>query len=218
MNKDAITVHAMFPIAHHQTQTTSRIHADTVLLARGRAIARAGCEMAGWRIHDTISARTCESSESLQLLVLDHSITGCTFLSLGYLRNAFIYSFPPPLASTTADVPSIAVKEWNTRPSESEIFHTIGLRPFESTLFNPPPSQPLIGPPVLPVQDQNQEDSPQPPKKRLKINLDEGPIDELIPPVQVHLAHILTLLTTIHQAPLHPCPFRRRNFIVTFTT
>lgn len=161
MEKDAITVHAMFPVAHHQTQTASHIHdADIVLLSRGRAIARAGCEMAGWRTHDTRSVRD------------------------RFIRNAFTYVFPPPLASTTADVPPSAVKEWNTRPSESEIFSTNSLQPFESTLFNPLPSQPLIGQPAVPVQDRNQHrlnDPPQPPKKRMKVNVDVGPLDELIP-------------------------------------
>ncbi|KAI9464004.1 hypothetical protein BJY52DRAFT_1184414 [Lactarius psammicola] len=159
MNKDAITVHAMFSMTHHQThpsQTASHIHsADPILLARGRTIARAGCGLSGWRTHDTISARDC------------------------FLRNAFTYVFSPPLASTTADVPSSAVKEWNTRPSESEICSTASLRPFESTLVSPP-----LGHPVVPVQDRYQhwlDDSPQPPKKRMKVNVDMGPLDELIP-------------------------------------
>ena len=118
-------------------------------------------------------------------------------LILGFLRNAFTYVFPPPIASTTANAPSSAVKEWNTRPSESEIFSTISLRPFESTLFNPPPS-PLIGHPAVPVQGQNQhllDDPPQHPKKRTKVNVDIGPLDELIPLVhnpssaRSHLTH-----------------------------
>ena len=116
-------------------------------------------------------------------------------LILGFLRNAFTYVFPPPMASTTANAPSSAVEEWNTRPSESEIFSTISLRPFESTLFNPPPS-PLIGPPALPVRGQNQhllDDPPQPPKKRTKVDI--VPLDGLIPLVhdpsssRPHLTH-----------------------------
>ena len=119
----------------------------------------------------------------------------CTSLFLGFLRNPFTYVFSPPLASTKADVPSSAVKEWDTRPSESEIFSTAGLQPFESTLVSPPP-QPSIGRPAAPVQDRNQawlNDPPQPPKKRMKV--DVGPLDELIPLVhdpssaRSHLAH-----------------------------
>ena len=118
-------------------------------------------------------------------------------LILGFLRNAFTYVLPPPMASTTADASSSAVKEWSTRPSGSEIFSTIGLQPFESTLVNTPPS-PLIGYPAIPVQGQNPhclDDPPQPPKKRTKVSLDIGPLDELIPLVhdppsaRSHLTH-----------------------------
>jgi hypothetical protein len=196
MNKDAITVHAMFPTAHYQThpsQTASHIHdADTVvLLARARTIAHAGCWMAGWRTGYAIS--DCKYSESRASRA---RFTGCTSLFLGFLRNAFTYVFSPPLASTTADVPSSAVKEWNTRPSESEIFSTTNLQPFESTLVSPPPSKPLIVHPAVPAQDRNQDwlDDPlQPPKKRMKV--DVGPLDELIPLVhdpssaRSHFAH-----------------------------
>jgi hypothetical protein len=211
MEKDAITVHAMFPIAHHQTQTTAH-DIDTALLFRGRAVARAGCEMAGWRTHDAGGA-TCAGDR--------------------FLRNAFTYMFPPPLASTKAGVPSGAVKEWNTRPSESEIFSTVSLQPFESTLFNPLPSQPLIGHPAFPVQDRNQhqlDDPPQPPKKRMKVNIDVGPLDELIPlvhdpssarsrlthddpsslitfpPLTTHALHhlVLHLMSILRPRPFHP--------------
>lgn len=137
------------------------------------------------------------SAPSLDLLHVS-DILNATSLFLGFLGNAFTYVFPPPLASTTADVSSCAVKEWNTCPSESEIFTTNNLQPFESTLFNPLPSQPLIGQPVVPVQDRNQhwlDDPPQPPKKRVKVNVDVGPLDELIPLVhypsstRCHLTH-----------------------------
>ena len=188
MNKDAITIHAMFPMAHHQThtsQTASHIHdADTVLLSRARTISRAGCGMAGWRTGCAISARDCKYSESRAPCA---RFTGCTSLFLDFLRNAFTYVFSPPLASTTADVPSGAAKEWNTRPSESEIFSTTSLQPFESTFISPRPSQPLVVHPAVP------DDLPQPPKKRMK--LDVGPLDELIPLVhdpfsaRSHFAH-----------------------------
>ena len=136
------------------------------------------------------------SALSLDLHVPD--FLNITSLFLDFLGNAFTYVFPPPLASTTADVPSSAVKEWNTCPSESEIFSTRNLLPFESTLFNPLPSQPLIGQLVVPVQDRNQhwlDDPPQSPRKRLKVNVDMGPLDELIPLVhdspsaRSHLTH-----------------------------
>ncbi|KAH8990768.1 hypothetical protein EDB92DRAFT_1863102 [Lactarius akahatsu] len=155
MNKPAIAVHAMFPLAYHQThpsQAAAHIHNADTLLAQGRTIARAGCGLSGWRAHDTISTRGC------------------------FLRNAFTYVFPPPLAPTTADVPSSAVKEWNTRPSESEIFSIAGLRPFESTLVSLPPGNPAVL-----VHDQKLDDPPQSPKKRVKVNVDVGPLDELIP-------------------------------------
>ncbi|KAH9077677.1 hypothetical protein EDB83DRAFT_2285743 [Lactarius deliciosus] len=155
MNEPAITVHAMFPTAYHQTHPSQAVphiyNADT-LLARGRTIARAGCGLSGWRSYDTISTRGC------------------------FLRNAFTYVFPPPLAPTTVDVPSNAVKEWNTRPSESEIFSIAGLRPFESTLVGPPPCHPAV-----PLHDQKLDDPPQSPKKHVKVNVDVGPLDELIP-------------------------------------
>ena len=216
MNKDAITVHAMSPTAHHQThpsQTPSYIHdTDTVLLTRGRTIVRAGYGTAGWRTGDAISARDCKYSESRAPCA---RFTGWTSLFLGFLRNAFTYVFSPPLASTPADVPSGAVKEWNTRPSESEIFSTTGLRPFESMLVSIPPSQPLIGHPAVLVQDRNQDwldDLPQPLKKRVKV--DVGPLDELIPLVHhPSLAPVLTLLTTNHQASLHSRRSGRANCI-----
>ncbi|KAH9064607.1 hypothetical protein EDB87DRAFT_1598339 [Lactarius vividus] len=174
MSQAAITVHAMFPTAHHQThpsQATSNIHNADALLARGRTIARAGCELSGWCTHDTISTRNC------------------------FLRNAFTYVFPPPLAPTTADVPSSAVKEWDTRPSESEIFSIADLRPFESTLVSPPP-----GHPALPVHDQELDDLPQSPKKRVKVNVDVGPLDELIP-LPHYIPAPLDMRTTLPRSP-----------------
>jgi hypothetical protein len=232
MEKDAITVHAMFPIAHHQTQTTAH-DIDTALLFRGRAVARAGCEMAGWRTHDAGGATCAGDREYSESPVLCARYSECTPLFLGFLRNAFTYMFPPPLASTKAGVPSGAVKEWNTRPSESEIFSTVSLQPFESTLFNPLPSQPLIGHPAFPVQDRNQhqlDDPPQPPKKRMKVNIDVGPLDELIPlvhdpssarsrlthddpsslitfpPLTTHALHhlVLHLMSILRPRPFHP--------------
>ncbi|KAH9167077.1 hypothetical protein EDB89DRAFT_1999719 [Lactarius sanguifluus] len=178
MDKPAITVHAMFPTAHHQThpsQAASHIHNADTLLARGCTIARAGCGLSGWRTHDIISTRGC------------------------FLRNAFTYVFPPPLAPTTADVPSSAVKEWNTRPSESEIFSIAGLRPFESTLVSPPPGHPAVL-----VHDQKLGD-PQSPKKRLKVNVDVGPLDELIP-LPHYIPALLDVRTQLPRFPLdiHP--------------
>ncbi|KAH8981924.1 hypothetical protein EDB86DRAFT_2834629 [Lactarius hatsudake] len=164
MNKPTITVHAMFPTAYHQThpsQAASHIHNADTLLARGRTIARAGCGLSGWRTRDTISTRGC------------------------FLRNAFTYVFPPPLAPTTADVPSRAVKEWNTRPSESEIFSIAGLRPFESTLVSPPP-----GHPAVPVHDQKLDDPPRSPKKCVKPHYIPAPLDVRTPlprsPLDIH--------------------------------
>src|SRR6266404_1165876 len=59
----------MSPISHNQThpsQTVSHMHnTDTVLLARGCTITRAGCGMTlmtGCRTHYTASARDCEHS------------------------------------------------------------------------------------------------------------------------------------------------------------
>ncbi|KAI9438241.1 hypothetical protein H4582DRAFT_1953815 [Lactarius indigo] len=157
MNKHVITVRAMFPTVCHQTHPSQAVFHDAdTLLSRGCTIARAGCELSGWRTHDTMSSK-------------------CYFL-----RNAFTYVFPPPLAPTTTNAPSSAVKEWNTCPSESEIFSTTGLQPFESMLVSPPPRRPA----VLSTQDQNQhwlDDPLQSPKKRAQVNVDVGPLDRLIP-------------------------------------
>lgn len=82
MNKDTITVHAMFPISHHQThpsQTASRVdNTDTALLDRGRSITRAGCGTTGWRTHNTASTRDCDfnpRASSCWLHILIHRFT-----------------------------------------------------------------------------------------------------------------------------------------------
>jgi hypothetical protein len=61
MDKDAITVHEMFPITHTAIHESHDV--DTALLSRGRAITRAGCEMAGWRAHDARSATRARDRE-----------------------------------------------------------------------------------------------------------------------------------------------------------
>jgi hypothetical protein len=229
--KDAITVHAMFPTTHTAIHESHDV--DTALHSRGRAIARAGCEMAGWRAHDARSATRARDREHSDSRVPCARFSECTSLFLDLLRNAFTYVFPPPVASTTANVPFSAVKEWNTRPSDSEIFSTNSLQPFESTLSNPLPSQSLIGHPAVPAQDRSQhqlDDPPRPPKKRMKVNVDVGPLDELIPlvhdpssarshlthddpsspitflPLSTHELHYLALhlISTLRSCPFHP--------------
>ncbi|KAH9974295.1 hypothetical protein BGW80DRAFT_1303237 [Lactifluus volemus] len=79
--------------------------------------------------------------------------------------------------------------EWNASASESEIFSTTDLQPFESFVFvspHPGHNNRDVADPVE-VEDRNRSwsvGSAQPPAKRMKMpamELDTGPLDELIP-------------------------------------
>lgn len=78
------------------------------------------------------------------------------------------------------------VKEWSTHPSESETLSTADLQPFESVLFCTPHPRPNVRNVAVPAGDLNRRwsvssSSSQPPTKRMKVEVDTGPLDELIP-------------------------------------
>ncbi|KAI0252849.1 hypothetical protein BJV78DRAFT_1199395 [Lactifluus subvellereus] len=166
MNNRPVTVHTLSHITQRQVQPSDfdTDTEDATLLSRGRAIARVACRATGWQTPGTTS-RGSHWQE-------------------GFLRNAFTYLHPPPLVLTTAGPTVDELKEWNTHPSESETYSTADLQPFESVPFCSPHPRPNVRNVAVPVEDRNRRwsvGSSQPPTKRMKVEVDTGPLDELIP-------------------------------------
>jgi hypothetical protein len=128
----------------------------------------------------------------------DHEIVGASLsycpvfdsrdLCLGSLKNAFTYlPAPPPVPTAAALASGDSVKEWGTRPSESEEFCAADLDPFESMLSCSLRSYPPVGEPTVPKGGRDRRwslgsSSPsRPPTKRVKVEVDTGSLDELIP-------------------------------------
>ncbi|KAI0301271.1 hypothetical protein BC826DRAFT_1183272, partial [Russula brevipes] len=168
MNVGSVTVHALSPVARCQVQhfeSESDSTRDATLLSRGRAIAHAGCGTTGWRTPNPRELQEC------------------------LLKSAFIYLPPPPLVPAAAALVASTVKEWDAPPSESEQFSVVDLQPFESVSFcRPLRSCPPVGSPAVASKEGRDGrwlggSSPgRPPAKRTKVEVDTGPLDELIPP------------------------------------
>ena len=121
-------------------------------------------------------------ASTLQNFLVFNSLDPC----LGFLRNAFTYLHPPPLILTTTGPAVDEVKEWGTHLSESETLSTADLQPFESVLFCSPHPRPNVRNVAVPAGNLNRRwsvssSSSQPPTKRMKVEVDTGPLDELIP-------------------------------------
>jgi hypothetical protein len=110
-------------------------------------------------------------------------------LYLDPLKNAFTYLPAPPLVPTAAALTSGIIKEWGTYPSESENHSIVDLNPFESMLFGSLRSCTPVGDSTVPTGSRDRHwslgsSSPsQPPTKRVRVRVevDTGPLDELIP-------------------------------------
>jgi hypothetical protein len=132
----------------------------------------------------------------------NHEIVGATLsycpvfdsrdLCLGGFKNAFTYLPAPPPVPTAAALTSGghgSMKEWGTRPSESEESCVADLDPFESMMFCSLRPCPPVGEPTVSKGGRDRRwslgsSSPsRPPTKRVKVEADTGPLDELIPPV-----------------------------------
>jgi len=139
--------------------------------------------------------------------VLD-SLDPCT----GLFKNAYTYLPAPPLVPTAAALTSSIAKEWGTPSSESEKFCTADLNPFESALFRLRSYSPVGGDGAVPRGGRDRRwslgssSSPsRPPTKRAKVEVDTGPLDELIPlvlgdPSSRAVLHMLTKV--LHQSPI----------------
>jgi hypothetical protein len=133
-------------------------------------------------------------------------------LCIGFFKNAYTYLPAPPPVPTAAAPTSSVVKEWGTRSSDSEKFCTTDLNPFESRLFCSLRSYPPVGgDPAVPRVSRDRRwslgsSSPsRPPTKRAKVvEVDTGPLDELIPLVlddpSRAVFHMLTKVP--HQSPI----------------
>ncbi|KAI0299408.1 hypothetical protein B0F90DRAFT_1728484 [Multifurca ochricompacta] len=165
--KDSITVHAFTHVDRHQVVSRSYLDTDddeAVLFSQGRATVHAVCEATGWQTPRTSVSQEC------------------------FLKNAFTYLFPPPLISNVTTLGSTPMKEWNTRPSGSETFSIAELHPFENTLVFFPRTGLSVGIPAV-LEDHNRHGSicpSQPLSKCMKVEVDMGPLDELI-----HLPHYI---------------------------
>ena len=110
-------------------------------------------------------------------------------LCLGLFKNAYTYLPAPPLVPATAALASSIVKDWGTSPSESEKFSTADLDPFESMLPWSLHSCAPVGDATFPKERSDRRSSrgssspSRPPTKRVRVEIDTGPLDELIPPV-----------------------------------
>jgi len=109
-------------------------------------------------------------------------------LCLGLFKNAYTYLPAPPPVPTAAVLTSSIAKEWGTHSPESEKFCTADLNPFESALFCSLRSHsPVGGNATVPRGGRDRRwslgsSSPsRPPTKRAKVEVDTGPLDELIP-------------------------------------
>jgi len=137
--------------------------------------------------------------------VLD-SLDPCT----GLFKNAYTYLPAPPLVPTAAALTSSIAKGWGTPSSESEKFCTADLNPFESALFRLRSYSPVGGDAAVPRGGRDRRwslgsSSPsRPPTKRAKVEVDTGPLDELIPLVlddpSRAVLHMLTKV--VHQSPI----------------
>jgi hypothetical protein len=156
-----------------------------------------------------------------QMLGSHHRIVGTTFsyflvldsleLCLGPFNNVFIYLPAPPLVPTATVLASSIAKEWGTRPSESEKFYIADLDPFENMSFCPSRPSP-VGNTSVPkgaherrrsLGSSSSGSSPtrsRPSRKRVKVEVDTGPLDELIPPVldDPSSRTMLHMLTKVH--------------------
>ena len=195
MNKDSVTVHVFSPQVRSSQSDSDVAREDAILLSRGRSVARSGCCTIGWQTPNVRYPDDCTHFSY---------IPWCSIHSdprLGYLNNEFTYLPTPPLVTAAAALATCTIKEWDTRPSESERFSTADLEPFENTLFCSQHSCP----PAVSKEGRNRSGSSprRPPTKRKKVEEDMGPLDELIPLVLDPSRAVLRVLTTVHQAPLH---------------
>ena len=131
-------------------------------------------------------------------------------LCLGLFKNAYTYLPAPPPVPTAAALTSSIAKEWGTHSSESEKFCTANLNPFESALFCSWRSHsPVGGDAIVPRGGRDRRwslgsSSPsRPPTKRAKVEVDTGPLDELIPLVLDDPSRVVfRMLTKVHQSPI----------------
>ena len=212
MSKDSITVHTLSPVVEGQVQPSETdfdvAKEDATLLSRGWAVARAGCETIGWHTPNARELQDC-GHRSPVFSVLDSLNLGS-----GLFKNAYTYLPAPPLVPTAAALMSSIAKEWGTRSSESETFCTADLNPFESALFHLRSYSPVGGDATVPRGGRDRRwslgsSSPsRPPTKRARVEVDTGPLDELIPLVLDDPSRaVLHMLTKVHQSPimfLHP--------------
>jgi hypothetical protein len=187
MNNDPITVHVLTTQHLVQPSDFDTDAQDVTLLSRGRAVVHAGCGTHEWQT-PRIESRGPHWREDGAPTLLNFQVINAFDSHLAFLRNAFTYLHPPPLVSTAVSSPA-AVREWNASPSESEIFSTADLQPFESAVFfssHPGHDNRDVADPVE-VEDHNRSwlvGFAQPPAKRMKmpaIELDTGPLNKLIP-------------------------------------
>jgi hypothetical protein len=193
MGKDSIAVHVLSRVVSCQEQpseTDSDVaKEDATFLSRGRAIAHAGCDTNGWQIpkpaEPLVRARDCGHHSPYFPVLYSPD------LCLGRFKNAYTYLPAPPPVPTAVALASGIVKDWGTRPSESERFSTADLDPFESMSFCSLRPWPPVGDGDSTASKESRDrrwsqssSSPsRPPTKRAKVEVETGPLDELIPPV-----------------------------------